>query len=99
MICSFSELRTKEIVDVKTGLKIGYADDIGIDTSNGTIVSMTVYGKSRALGLLGRDDDITIKCSDIELIGEDAILGNYSNSVKTSNNASYHVDNLSKTTR
>lgn len=32
MICSFSSLRNKEVVNMRTGLKIGYVDDIEMDT-------------------------------------------------------------------
>lgn len=96
MICSFSGLRNKEIVNVKTGMKIGYADDIELDTSDSSIVSLIVYGKVRAFGLAGRDEDIIIKCRDIVLIGEDTILVDLDDGLKTSKNASYKVDNLLK---
>ena len=79
MICSFSNLRNKEVVNVKTGLKLGYVDDIEIDTVTGDVVSLIVYGRPRALGIMGRDEDITIKCSDIHLIGEDTILVSFCN--------------------
>lgn len=96
MVCSFSSLRNKEIVNVKTGMKIGYADDIELDTADASIVSLIVYGKVRAFGLAGRDDDIIIKCSDIVLIGEDTILVELDDGFKASKNATYKVDNLLK---
>ena len=58
---------------MRTGLKIGYVDDIEMDTQGANIVSLIVYGKPRAFGIMGRDEDIIIKCSDIELIGEDIL--------------------------
>ncbi len=94
MICSFSSLRNKEIVNVKTGIKIGYADDIEIDTNGSRIVSIIVYGKSRAFGIMGRDDDIVIKCSNIQLIGEDTILVSFDDDAKHVKNTEYRVDNL-----
>lgn len=96
MVCSFSSLRNKEIVNVKTGIKIGYADDLELDTSDSSIVSIIVYGRMRAFGLIGRDDDIIIKCTDIVLIGEDTILVELDDSSKPSKNVSYRVDNLLK---
>lgn len=77
MVCSFSELRNKEVVNMKTGIKLGYVDDIELDTADGTIVSLIVYGRPKAFGIMGRDEDIVIKCSNIELIGEDTILVNF----------------------
>lgn len=74
MICSLSDLKNKEVVDVKTGEKLGYVDDIEISTENSQVTALIVYGRPRGLGLFGRDDDIIIKCRDIHLIGEDTIL-------------------------
>ena len=65
---------------MRTGLKIGYVDDIEMDTQGANIVSLIVYGKPRAFGIMGRDEDIIIKCSDIELIGEDTILVKFNDS-------------------
>ncbi|MGN0601230.1 MAG: YlmC/YmxH family sporulation protein [Oscillospiraceae bacterium] len=96
MICSFSSLRDKEIVNIKTGLKLGYVDDIELDTVTGEIVSLIVYGRPRALGFMGRDDDITIKCSDIHLIGEDIILVKFSNDTICTKQRSFSVENLLK---
>lgn len=99
MICSFSGLRNKEVVNVRTGEKIGYADDIEIDTDEGRVVSIVIYGRSRALGLMGRDDDVVIRCSDIKLIGEDTILVDIGDAMKCSKEPQYKVDNLLKTSR
>ena len=66
MTVSFSQLRMKEIVNVSTGMKIGYADDIELDTETSEVISITVFGRQRAFGLMGRDEDIVIKCSDIK---------------------------------
>ncbi|MBR4554051.1 MAG: YlmC/YmxH family sporulation protein [Ruminococcus sp.] len=74
MVCSFSDLRNKEVVNVRTGEKIGYIDDLELDSSGGRVVSLIIYGRSRAFGLMGRDEDITVRCSDIELIGQDTVL-------------------------
>jgi YlmC/YmxH family sporulation protein len=96
VICSFSGIRNKEVVDLRTGLKIGFVDDIELDTVSGKIVSLIVYGKPRALGLMGRDEDIVIKCSDIELIGEDTILVNFEQKSISTKTKSYLVENLLK---
>ena len=78
---------------MRTGLKIGYVDDIEMDTN---IVSLIVYGKPRAFGIMGRDEDIIIKCSDIELIGEDTILVKFNDSAVCTKNRTVKVENLLK---
>ena len=87
MICSFSGLRSKEVVNLRTGLKIGYVDDIELDSVNGRIVSLIVYGKARAF---------VIKCSDIELIGEDIILVDFDEKTISTKTRSCLVENLLK---
>lgn len=96
MICSFSNLRNKEVVNLKTGLKLGYVDDIEIDTTTGNVVSFIVFGRPRALGIMGRDEDIIIKCSDIDLIGEDTILVRFCNDAICTKSRSFSVENLLK---
>ena len=96
MICSFSSLRDKEIVNLKTGLRLGFVDDIEIDTDTGEIVSLIVYGRPRALGLMGRDEDITIKCRDIHLIGEDIILVKFGSDTICTKQKSFSIENLLK---
>ena len=73
MICSFSSLRNKEVVNMRTGLKIGYVDDIEMDTQGANI-----------------------KCSDIELIGEDTILVKFNDSAVCTKNRTVKVENLLK---
>ena len=96
MICSFSELRNKEVVNVRTGEKIGYIDDLELDSAGGRIVSLVIYGRSRAFGLMGRDEDIVIRCSDIELIGEDTILVRFDKDAICIKTQSCRVENLLK---
>ncbi|MGN1114058.1 MAG: YlmC/YmxH family sporulation protein [Oscillospiraceae bacterium] len=96
MICSFSELRDKEVINLYTGLKIGYVDDLEFDSVTGEILSLIVYGRPRALGLMGRDEDITIRCRDIHLIGEDIILVKLNDSAKCIKKEKIRVENLLK---
>ena len=74
MICTFDDIRNKEIINIKSGVKMGYADDIEFDTATAKICRLVIFGKAKLFGLLGREDDVTICWSDIEIIGEDAIL-------------------------
>ena len=74
MICRFEDLRCKEIINVKTGCKLGYPDDIEFDTCTAKICKLIVYGKAKLFGLLGREEDFVIPWCDIEIIGQDTIL-------------------------
>ena len=74
MMCHFSDIRCKEVISIKSGFRIGFVDDGEIDSCSVMICLIIVYGKSRCFGLFGREEDIFINWSDIEIIGEDTIL-------------------------
>lgn len=74
MKCTLSDIRGKEIISLKSGAKLGYADDIEFETDNMTVKKLIIYGRLKLFGLMGRDEDIIIKASDVEKIGLDTIL-------------------------
>ena len=45
---------------------------------------------------MGRDDDIVIKCTDIQLIGEDIILVDFEQKTISTKTKSFLVENLLK---
>ena len=96
MVCSLSELKNKEVVKGRNGIKIGYVDDIEIDTSTSSVVSLVVYGRPKCMGILGREEDIIIKCDNIELIGEDTILVKFDERFLCTKSRSYMIENLLK---
>ena len=96
MVCSFSSLRNKEVVNVRTGEKIGFIDDLELDSVSGRIVSLIIYGRSRAFGLMGRDEDIVVRCSDIDLIGEDTVLVRFEKDAICIKSQTCRVENLLK---
>jgi len=67
-------LRCKEVINVRDGIKMGYADDIEIDSCSSAVTALIVYGKSRLFGILGKEEDLVIPWNCIEIIGEDIIL-------------------------
>ncbi len=72
--CTFTELRSREVINTSTGARIGYIDDLEIDMQTGRISSLIICGRPRLMGILGKDDDIVINCDDIEKIGSDTVL-------------------------
>ncbi len=74
MRCRVIDMRSKEVINIKTGCRIGCVSDVEIDTKEARVLSIIIYGRLRCCGLLGREDDIIIKWDDIEIIGEDIIL-------------------------
>ena len=76
MFCRIDEMRNKQVVSVKDGGVLGYVSDIELDTQNGRLVSIIIFGRPKMFGFLGREDDIVIRWEQIEVIGKETILVN-----------------------
>ena len=74
MLNYFSDLRYKEVIDIHTGLRLGYVCDLEFDDSEGRLVSLVTPGRAEFLGLLGREDDYVLPWGCIVRIGGDIIL-------------------------
>lgn len=74
MTCRIAELQYKELVDISDGTRYGYISDLEVDTEQGTIKNVIVYGRPRMFGLLGRESDTVFPWSAIKRIGADLIL-------------------------
>ncbi len=81
MECRIADLRNKQVVCIKTGEVLGYIYDVEFNTSSGTLTSIIIPGRPRALGILGHEEDITISWSEIEVIGNETVLVNTDYSV------------------
>ena len=96
MICSLSELKQKEILDITDGTKIGFVDDVEMDLENSAVTSLVVYGRPRFFGLLGRDDDMIIRCDEISVVGKDTILIKPQKPSVITKKASFSMESLCK---
>ncbi len=72
--CRVAELRHKEVIDRQSGCRLGYVDDVEIDTVSARLMSIIIYGRPRFFGLFGRCEDFVIRWDNIELIGQDTII-------------------------
>ena len=74
MVCSLDELRRKEVIDIDTGERLGYIDDVRIDLKRSAVEALLIYGRVRLFGVLGKEDDVAIPCGDIRVVGSDVVL-------------------------
>ena len=74
MHCCVTDLRCKDVICRADGKRIGNICDVDVDTCNGQVVAIVIYGRSRWFGLLGHADDIRIRWEDIEVIGDDTVI-------------------------
>lgn len=74
MNCRIADLKNKQIVCIKDGAVLGYIYDVELDTETGSLVSLIVPGRARFLGFFGREEDVVIPWSKIEVIGQETVL-------------------------
>lgn len=70
--CRVTDLHSKQVINVKTGCCLGCVNDVEINTCDGKVVAILIWGKSRLWGR--REDDIRVCWSDIQVVGDDMIL-------------------------
>ncbi len=74
MQCRIADLRCKEVVNICDGFRLGYVEDILLDTMTGKIVALVVPGPCKFLGLFFPGDDYIIQWDCVSRIGDDLIL-------------------------
>lgn len=73
-MCRITDLRCKEVINICDGSRLGFVDDVEIDTLTGRVVAIVVPGAFKFFGLFGRCDDYVIPWNCIRRFGEDIIL-------------------------
>ena len=72
-----SELQLKDVIDGNRGKKLGYIDDVEINTDKGNIKAIIVPpAQYKILSFFTKRQDFIIEWKDIQKIGEDVILVN-----------------------
>jgi len=74
MSCTTSDLRCKEIINLNSGHRLGFVDDVELTLPQGQVTALIVPGPARFFGLLGREEDLIIPWDMISKIGADIIL-------------------------
>lgn len=78
MIIRAGELFDKEVICIKDGTRLGNVGEFELNTETGRIETVIIPGRARFFGLLGREEDVIIPFSCIEVFGEELILVNIS---------------------
>ena len=77
MHCCVTELRDKEVINKDNGCRLGNVSDVEINTCDGKVVALLIYGRAKLGGIMGRCEDIRICWEDVDVIGDDIILVHY----------------------
>ena len=74
MLCSASDLYNRTVININDGKRIGAVSDMVVDTQTAAITALILPGKQKMLGILGREEDITVSWEQIRVFGKDSIL-------------------------
>lgn len=74
ILLRLSDLQNKDVVDIKTGEKIGNVIDIVISSETGNILKMIIYDNKGFIRMLRGNDEMSISWNQIKKIGTDVIL-------------------------
>ncbi|MCG8515315.1 MAG: YlmC/YmxH family sporulation protein [Halanaerobiales bacterium] len=70
-----SELRMKDVIDLKRGKKLGFIDDVDIDLAEGRVKAFIIPAHSnKVFSFFSKKHDLVIGWDEIKKIGEDVIL-------------------------
>ena len=70
----YSELKSKEVINIKDCKRLGFVCDIEFDCKTGQIEALIIPGPGKFCGLLGRESTFIIPWKSICQIGDDIIL-------------------------
>lgn len=74
MNCRIADLRNKQVVCLKNGCVLGFITDVELNTENGQLEAIVIGGRLRAMGILGKEEDIVIPWREIDVIGRETVL-------------------------
>ena len=74
MLSRIGDLRNRDVINIRDGVRIGLLGDVELDTQTASLAAIVVYGRPRLFGLFGHEEDYVIPWSDIRMLGEDAVL-------------------------
>ena len=69
-----NELRTKEVIHIGDGERLGFVSDVEVDAVSGRVLSIRVPGGYRLFGFFGREPERVIPWENIKKIGDDLIM-------------------------
>ena len=76
-IMTFCELRDKEVINVLTGKRLGFINDIELDVSCGRITRILLPPPNKYFSIFTAKECICIPWENVEKIGSDTILVRY----------------------
>ncbi len=74
VMINLSEMREKEVINIRDGSRLGFIYDFEIDLEKGRVLAVVLPGEGKILGLFGKNNDLVIDWKNIIRVGQDFIL-------------------------
>ena len=74
MIVKASDIKSKEIINLSDGKRLGLVNDLEINMETGNIDAIVLPGTGKIFGIFNKESDIVVNWSCIKKIGIDVIL-------------------------
>ena len=74
--CRFTELRCKEIINIRDGCRLGCVCDVEVELPEGRVCAIWAPGPCRWLGFLGHEGYYRLPWPCVQQVGSDMILVN-----------------------
>ncbi|NLX60969.1 MAG: YlmC/YmxH family sporulation protein [Tissierellia bacterium] len=71
---NLSEMKEKEVINIRNGERLGFIYDFEIDLENGKVVAALVPSYGKVLSIFSKARDLYIPWQNIYKIGQDIIL-------------------------
>lgn len=69
-----SDMREKEVINIRDGSRIGVIDDVEVDLGKGIVTAIIIPASGKVFSFFGKNQDLVIYWKDILKIGIDIIL-------------------------
>ncbi len=69
-----SDLRSRDVVNILDGKKLGNIMDIDLDLENGKVMALILPGRTHGFSIFSRREEVTVPWQKIVRIGKDVIL-------------------------
>lgn len=73
-----ADMGNKKAISIKDDIRFNTVNDIEVELKTAGINAIIIYDRLKWLGLLGQEDDIVVRWEDIQIIGEEAVLVDFS---------------------
>lgn len=71
---NLSEMKEKEVINIRNGERLGFIYDFEIDLENGKVLAAIIPAYGKVLSIFNRNRDLFIPWQNIFKIGQDIIL-------------------------